>query len=275
MAFSAGRFYPGDHKGCQCQAVPVLLYPEGTPQTLTAPTDRYPGHLSLADNQKWMTDQWGTRIPGYGNRKFDFRNLTTDAADDMSKELDDLFRKYPRSARGIRVTGGPEDPRTWDMHAWGVSNQRNGSLRVGRAQNQAAFENARAGVAEEARIGFHPAGNTEWSSVVSHEFGHHVLWRAMSTRDSAVAADQAIQAVFTKYLGPKPSLEVFKTGEAVAIEMKSYLSDKALLIQGEISTYALKNTDEMFAEAFAAVRSGQATTLERELVNAILPIAEG
>ena len=290
MAFSAGRFYPGDHKGCQCQAVPVLLYPEAENATgrtgpLTiAPTDRFPGGLSVADSQAWMQNKWGTPdlwgpsgpppgTPELGLR-FDFRLYTREAANEAAAELDDLFREYPWTTRGIHVVTGPQNLKTWPANQGGLAERGTGTIRYGHVESPTWWTNTK-NLAQQNSLGltpWHPTGTAAWRhSVVSHEFGHHLYWRARSS-GGEMNVRRAVQKVIEKYVGTKPP------GAALDNAVFEWNQRAQSFIERNLSRYANSDFDsggeELIAEAFASTRGTAPTEFAQDLIKTVLYYAE-
>lgn len=203
---------------------PATLPPGAVPATPTFKT--------TAAAQKWASARWPSIT-------WDLSGIHADIARELLEEFDRLAREWPAVAARLNYFGTYKTIKRrgssfrWPSRTYAHATT-DGSC-IGFNPNYFGKpDKIRAAVASDAASGWHPSGTGTPASILTHEWGHQVdnLLRTLRDR-SLVAAEGAPNASIPLLLGD------------LRVRYKATAG---------LSRYALKNTEEAFAEAFASLR---------------------
>lgn len=274
-------YLPGDHAGCNCDVEPIIIPPdqlglgtgpEGPPPDETPPV-AYPGGLSQRKAEEWMQNQWGIDADGK-KRAILLNGLGDRAANDMAEAMDDLMRRFPHTAGRVRVFGGSAEvtkalkqaapqyriPQI-SGRAYADAIRELGSIRVA-ASKAKKYEDLLASLARDEANGFHPIGTGNVQGIVTHEFGHHLLWEAYANAGRAEVNSKLLRIVEDE------------VGLTTA-DGSAFWQARFGAIKDQIGRYALQNDDELVAEAFAMVQAGSPSKLAQSIIDMVVAAAEG
>lgn len=237
------------------------------PDELAVPA--FPGEFATSRQaHDWMNANWGGTRPG---NAFELSAFDARAANDIAAALDRLLRQYPGVWDRIRAIGDhvpiskahlPGRSNRMGPNTWGDARPmpaviRLNRNRMGHGKYESFLEVAERSVA----IGFHPEGTGSVTGVVDHEFGHMVFYAAQHKAGRQTVL-QAVDRLLDIY--------VSEAKEAVGPQFSAGIT-RGTVVRDALSRYAGKNFDELFAEAFSAVRAqgDQASELARDLVSLI------
>lgn len=239
--------------------------------TPAPPPEPYPGGLTEKGAQEWMQQRWGE--DEIGKRAILFQGLGADAANEMAATIDDLFTRYPNTAKRIRVLGASA-PVTKAVNTRGGPRLRNisgrayadaarqiGSLRVSGPKARKAAE-LKAMLTRDVETGWHPPGTDSLAAVVRHEFGHFMYWEAQD-RGGVGPPNRELEDTMVKATGAEPGTS-------------DYYRRRYDVQREQVSRYATTNGDELMAEAFAYVTSSdEPSQLASDFVEVLVRYAEG
>lgn len=217
----------------------------------------YPAQATAKQVSAWMNDRWGGEMMRWvGQRapdRFPLQAFDVDTANEVAAALDEMLRRYPTVARYLSAVGDhravtklvnhPGMKVRMGANTWADAWRDFGAIRLN-ANHFGKRDRFVADLMRNEVVGFHPPGTGNVKGVVTHEFGHHVLYTARRKAVNGATVDSRIRAV------------VARSGES---------------IRYAISRYATTNIDELAAECISVVqaRGDEAPELARLIVATI------
>lgn len=230
---------------------------------------RFPGGLNQKDAEAWMLKRWGVDADGKKRAIF-LEGLGDKAANSVASTMDDLLRRFPETAKTIRVFGAsPKVTKAVQQStryrlpkmsaAYADAARAVGAIRINAAKAK-RFDETTAMLRRDVETGFHPPGTDTLEAVVRHEFGHHVKYVA-EAKTSRAEVSAAILDETEKVTGLKATDPGFAKARWEA--------------HRSVSRYAARNEDELFGEAFAEYLSSPAPRpFSKAIVERVVAMAE-
>jgi hypothetical protein len=269
-----------DVEGRQEGGVEPVVETVAEPETITAipEPEAYPGGLTQKQAESWLHDRHG--LDADGNRRALYVDgLGPRAANEVAETLHDLFTRYPHVARRIRVAGTSSkvtnainqvpgvrirnvSPRAYaDAVRTFVPGDVSGSIRIN-ASKARRYDEMVDSLKRDSMAGFHPPGTDSIAGITRHEFGHHLYWEAQDA-----AADRGVLADMRRELEEAIRRAIRRVAPSAGEGSAEWNRARYDVIRFDVSKYALTNTDELMAEAFAFVTShDKPTILASELI---------
>lgn len=204
------------------------------PKVKASPANKYQPVHQLADAEKWAT----TTFP---NITWDFRGAHVDAINPVLKQFQRLSSDYPSVVGRINYIGTyveqgklPKVP--WASNPFPGNAYAHASPKGILGLNPSWFgqpSSFQTALDKDLKAGWHPAKCNSYSAVFTHEFGHHVYYW-LSDPDLAVTP-------FVASDGTGSLSHLFSLWQAKNTATTS------------LSTYAMHNAKEAWAEGFASL----------------------
>lgn len=197
------------------------------------PTEELAG-APVSEMAKWMEAK-------YPKINFDLQGIHPANANPAMAEFDRLATLYPYAVDRLRYVGGYKNPTNPKNNAGfqSKSTMAHASQDGRKIGLNPTFYKDKNKLADSTKSGamtrFHPPGSEPTESVLTHEFGHHLLWgmrRALAATAPKKGMDPAIQKL--NDLVNKDNTVIKEKGEHT------------------VSSYAKQSADEMWAEAFTS-----------------------
>ena len=189
----------------------------------------------------------------YPGIDFDIKDVGLDTLRPTLTQFDKLATEYPEVAdRMNRIySGSPSSDSLSGAYAWASRDGKEIGLGSKWYGNAAKYLDS---LRECVETKWHPTGCDSIESVVTHEFGHHVMNWMVAQKGSLL-----------EYVLP--------SGFGYVSELPRFWSDKNIRQRNKISQYARKSMEEFFAEAFAQLEHAPSPSIAAQRLAKIIDAA--